>query len=82
MQGRYGVHFTKHFCIIYKKNIFKAVIKLITICKLRLKKSCPLRVASGSCSLKIAVPKFQEYKKLELKILKKLLKDTYEGIHI
>ena len=52
------------------------------ICKLRLKKSCPLRAATGGCSLKMAVPEFQKYKGLRSKISAKSLKDTCEGVHI
>ena len=57
MCGRYGVHFTTHFCSIFKKA-FKAIIKLIVICKLKLKTSSPLKTGSGACSLKIVAPKF------------------------
>ena len=57
MCGRYGVHFTTHFCSIFKKA-FKAIIKLIVICKLKLKTSSPLKTGSGGCPLKIVAPKF------------------------
>ena len=51
------MHFTTHFCSIFKET-FKAIIKLIVICKLRLKNSSPLITGSGDSSLKIVAPKF------------------------
>ena len=59
-----GVHITTHFSCMEIKVLFKAVIKLKIICKLRFKKSSSLKAVGEGCSLKIAVSKFQKYKKL------------------